>query len=235
MLRVYLPQPAKRNDPTPPPILSIPDVIARHAWLDHHMQVIGYPPIANEEYWRRSGLLLGQAVYEVIQQFQLNPPEIRGTTGQSQTNQARERAASRDPSTASSAASTSSSSSDEEVDAPVPLKQIEDMAVENLAREHDLRELQEKVTEVKAALKTKTDLFKKLERKHVSMGSPFDTTPISKEYEKSMTVSYQNAEKMSKSWLKEGGDVKDFCDAYIEERSRFHSSKAKLELLTHNL
>jgi ESCRT-I complex subunit VPS37 len=40
------------------------------------MRIVGYSPIQSEEKWRSSRMLLGQAVHEVVNHLQLNPPEV---------------------------------------------------------------------------------------------------------------------------------------------------------------
>jgi ESCRT-I complex subunit VPS37 len=60
--------------------MTLVGVKCRHAWLDHNMNVVGYPPIQNEQAWKSSNtndnLLLGQAVHAVVQHLQLQPPEV---------------------------------------------------------------------------------------------------------------------------------------------------------------
>lgn len=48
---------------------------ATHNWLDDKMRVIGYKPIQNEYEFAKSGLLLSQAINNVVQHFQLYPPK----------------------------------------------------------------------------------------------------------------------------------------------------------------
>jgi hypothetical protein len=56
--------------------MTLAGLKARHSWLDDRMQVVGFPPIQSDEAWRSSRLLLGAAVHQVIQQLQVNPPDI---------------------------------------------------------------------------------------------------------------------------------------------------------------
>ncbi|KAL7505653.1 hypothetical protein ACHAWX_000623 [Stephanocyclus meneghinianus] len=71
IIRVYLPL----NGATAPSF-TLHGVRASHNWLDIRMRVIGYPPISSDQLWNSSNLKLGDAVYAVIQHFQLNPPSI---------------------------------------------------------------------------------------------------------------------------------------------------------------
>ena len=43
------------------------------------MKVIGYPQIASDQIWRASNMKLGDAVYAVIQHFQVDPREFSDT------------------------------------------------------------------------------------------------------------------------------------------------------------
>ena len=56
--------------------MTLAGVVATHPWLDSRMRIVGYDPIQSEHAWRSSGLLLGQAVHEVVKQLQLYPPAI---------------------------------------------------------------------------------------------------------------------------------------------------------------
>ncbi len=59
------------------PAMSLAGVRVRHDWVEERsMRITGYDPIQTEHMWKRSGLSLGQAVHEVVQHLQLNPPEI---------------------------------------------------------------------------------------------------------------------------------------------------------------
>eukprot|EP00934_Nitzschia_sp_Nitz4_P008552 Nitzschia sp. Nitz4//scaffold99_size76975//26602//27755//NITZ4_005572-RA/size76975-processed-gene-0.28-mRNA-1//1//CDS//3329560838//8542//frame0 len=59
------------------PAMSLAGVRVQHEWVDPRtMRVVGYDPIKSEATWKESGLSLGQVVHEVVQQIQLNPPEI---------------------------------------------------------------------------------------------------------------------------------------------------------------
>ena len=50
---------------------------ATHPWLDHRMNVVGYRPIQSDQQWKDSRMLLGVAVQEVVQHFQVQPPTIQ--------------------------------------------------------------------------------------------------------------------------------------------------------------
>lgn len=56
------------------PTMSLAGVQARHTWLDSQMKVIGFAPLQNESTWNSSGLLLSQAVHQVVQEFQIHSP-----------------------------------------------------------------------------------------------------------------------------------------------------------------
>lgn len=71
ILRIYL-----STDVNLAPTMTLHGVRATHAWLDIRMRVIGYSHIASDNSWRTSNIKLGDAVYAVIQHFQVNPPSI---------------------------------------------------------------------------------------------------------------------------------------------------------------
>jgi len=71
ILRIYL-----STDVNLAPTMTLHGVRATHAWLDMRMRVIGYSHIASDQSWRTSNIKLGDAVYAVIQHFQVNPPSI---------------------------------------------------------------------------------------------------------------------------------------------------------------
>jgi hypothetical protein len=62
------------------PVMSLVGVKASHPWLDSSMKVIGFSAISNETNWKSSGIKLGNAVTDVVQHFQLNPPVILKVT-----------------------------------------------------------------------------------------------------------------------------------------------------------
>lgn len=66
ILRIYL-----STNGNLAPTMTLHGVRATHAWLDIRMRVIGYSHIASDNSWK-----LGDAVYAVIQHFQVNPPYI---------------------------------------------------------------------------------------------------------------------------------------------------------------
>ncbi|KAL7535323.1 hypothetical protein ACHAXR_006422 [Thalassiosira sp. AJA248-18] len=71
ILRVFMPTDAGRA-----PTMTLHGVRASHSWLDIRMKVIGYAPISTDQRWKQSNLKLGDAVYNVIQHFQLTPPSL---------------------------------------------------------------------------------------------------------------------------------------------------------------
>jgi hypothetical protein len=71
MLRIYLPP-----DDNSAPSMTLHGIRAIHNWLDARMKVTGYPPIESGQSWRDSNKMLGDAVYEVLRHFQMNPREF---------------------------------------------------------------------------------------------------------------------------------------------------------------
>jgi hypothetical protein len=55
--------------------MALHGVHAQHNWIDTQMKVVGYSPISSDKQWKHSKMKLGDAVYAVIQHFQLNPRE----------------------------------------------------------------------------------------------------------------------------------------------------------------
>jgi len=70
ILRVTLPHNVFRT-----PTMALHGVQAQHNWIDAQMKVVGYSPISSDKQWKHSKMKLGDAVYAVIQHFQLNPRE----------------------------------------------------------------------------------------------------------------------------------------------------------------
>jgi len=73
IVRIHLPQSGNRIKA---PAMTMAGVKAKHPWLDSRMRITGYSPIANDDAWRNSRLLLGQAVDEVVKHLQLEPPQV---------------------------------------------------------------------------------------------------------------------------------------------------------------
>lgn len=75
ILRVHLP-----GNGSQAPVMTVAGCSASHAWLDGTMKVTGYRPIQSDQQWRDSRMLLGSAVQEVVQHFQVQPPTIHEIT-----------------------------------------------------------------------------------------------------------------------------------------------------------
>mmetsp|Transcript_22931 Transcript_22931/g.54131 ORF Transcript_22931/g.54131 Transcript_22931/m.54131 type:complete len:408 (-) Transcript_22931:399-1622(-) len=60
------------------PSMTLAGVKVRHPWVSESssMRVTGYPPIQSEQSWKKSNLLLGAAVHDVVKHFQLHPPQV---------------------------------------------------------------------------------------------------------------------------------------------------------------
>lgn len=59
------------------PAMTLAGVRCKHPWVEpQRMRVTGYDPIQSEQAWNECGLLLGNAVHDVVKYFQLNPPQI---------------------------------------------------------------------------------------------------------------------------------------------------------------
>lgn len=56
--------------------MTLVGVRADHDWLDARHRVIGYAPIRSDESWNAARILLGAAVHQVVEHFQLHPPRI---------------------------------------------------------------------------------------------------------------------------------------------------------------
>ncbi len=78
ILRVHIPPTSAGITPLPPraPNMTLVGVRAEHDWLDARHRVVGYAPIRSDESWNNSRILLGAAVHQVVEHFQLNPPRI---------------------------------------------------------------------------------------------------------------------------------------------------------------
>lgn len=75
ILRVHLPTNASSSHLLP--VMTLAGVTASHPWLDYHMKITGYKPMQSEAQWRDSRMLLGSAVQEVVQHFQVQPPTVQ--------------------------------------------------------------------------------------------------------------------------------------------------------------
>ena len=69
ILRVHL-----SSSATPSMILV--GVRVSHPWIDSNNRIIGFRPITSDTSWINSGLLLGDAVSQVVVHLQLNPPYV---------------------------------------------------------------------------------------------------------------------------------------------------------------
>ena len=76
ILRIYFPPLPHESAPTPLPQMTLVGVKVKHPWLDNRMRVIGYAATQSIVAWQQSRLLLGAAVHEVVQHFQLHPPTV---------------------------------------------------------------------------------------------------------------------------------------------------------------
>ena len=63
--------------------MTLAGCTASHDWLDAKMKVVGYRPIQSSTSWRESRMLLGVAVQEVVQHFQVQPPIVHAITDES--------------------------------------------------------------------------------------------------------------------------------------------------------
>ncbi|KAL7580004.1 hypothetical protein ACA910_004994 [Epithemia clementina (nom. ined.)] len=75
ILRVHFPA-AVSSSVTRPPDMQLKGVVATHPWLDNIGRIVGFDPISSERAFRESRILLGQAVKQVVQELQLNPPVV---------------------------------------------------------------------------------------------------------------------------------------------------------------
>eukprot|EP00522_Entomoneis_paludosa_P013642 CAMPEP_0172440356 /NCGR_PEP_ID=MMETSP1065-20121228/998_1 /TAXON_ID=265537 /ORGANISM="Amphiprora paludosa, Strain CCMP125" /LENGTH=333 /DNA_ID=CAMNT_0013189147 /DNA_START=282 /DNA_END=1283 /DNA_ORIENTATION=- len=58
------------------PEMKLTGVVATHDWIDGIGRVTGFNPCSSDRAFRESRLLLGPAVQQVVQEFQLNPPTV---------------------------------------------------------------------------------------------------------------------------------------------------------------
>jgi ESCRT-I complex subunit VPS37 len=72
ILRVHLPSSITNAAPQ----MTLVGVRATHNWLDSRMRVTGYSHIQSDTNWQSSGILLGAAVHQVVEHFQLQPPHL---------------------------------------------------------------------------------------------------------------------------------------------------------------
>ena len=68
------PQPPSSNFCSAP-FMKLVGIEATHPWLNNTMKVVGYGPISSDAEFHRSTLLLSQIVVEIVQYFQLHPPQ----------------------------------------------------------------------------------------------------------------------------------------------------------------
>ena len=76
ILRVHFPATDPGATVIRAPDMQLKGVTATHPWLDSIGRVTGFDPISSERSFRESRKLLGEAVKEVVQQLQLNPPTV---------------------------------------------------------------------------------------------------------------------------------------------------------------
>lgn len=74
ILRVHVPISGNTPRLTSAPKMTLVGFTGRHPWIDSNMKVIGYSPIASSAAFQKSNLSLAQAVNQVVQHMQLNPP-----------------------------------------------------------------------------------------------------------------------------------------------------------------
>jgi len=74
ILRIHVPISGNTPRLTSAPKMTLVGFTARHPWIDSSMKVTGFPHIATSAAFQKSGLTLAQAVNQVVQHMQLNPP-----------------------------------------------------------------------------------------------------------------------------------------------------------------
>eukprot|EP00553_Chaetoceros_curvisetus_P015607 CAMPEP_0204643066 /NCGR_PEP_ID=MMETSP0718-20130828/394_1 /ASSEMBLY_ACC=CAM_ASM_000674 /TAXON_ID=230516 /ORGANISM="Chaetoceros curvisetus" /LENGTH=573 /DNA_ID=CAMNT_0051664111 /DNA_START=79 /DNA_END=1800 /DNA_ORIENTATION=+ len=74
ILRIHVPISGNTPRLTSAPKMTLVGFDVRHPWIDSCMKVTGFPHIATSAAFQKSGLTLAQAVNQVVQHMQLNPP-----------------------------------------------------------------------------------------------------------------------------------------------------------------
>mmetsp|Transcript_2631 Transcript_2631/g.3714 ORF Transcript_2631/g.3714 Transcript_2631/m.3714 type:complete len:383 (+) Transcript_2631:44-1192(+) len=72
IIRIHLPS----SFPSEAPAMALVGIKATHPWIDSDNRITGFPNISSDTMWESSSMLLGDAVYAIVQHLQLNPPTV---------------------------------------------------------------------------------------------------------------------------------------------------------------
>ena len=240
--------------------MSLAGVTARHAWLDEAMRVVGYAPIRSEQAWQDSRLLLGPAVRQVVEHFQLHPPEIveivDSNLQQIQSRTSSTKGASSQLRTMPRHIPQLDALSHDQLEVlledraelmafchslPVLKDQMEDghddnnlpQAKDNLQHETTLKTLHAEVTQLQSQVQSKLQTFRTLEQEQDALCQPPDLRALAQELHTLKKQSLDQSERMAEDWLDDAGPVDAFLRTFLEERTLHHRRAALLELLQH--
>ena len=103
----------------------------------------------------------------------------------------------------------------------------------NLKREDELTMLHAEVSSLQSDLREKTEAFRALEAQQAKLCAPPDRREVIRKLTFAKKQAYKESEDVASAWIDEGdGDVDDFINKFMEQRTVHHTRAAKLERLS---
>lgn len=109
------------------------------------------------------------------------------------------------------------------------------LAKENLEQGTEWKMLRNEVKDLHDTLKTKLDVYSKLEDEQNTICAPPDIQSTLRKLHKAKKEAFEESEQLAEEWVEDsGGNVDDFCQRFLEQRKVHHIRAAKMEILQHN-
>lgn len=110
------------------------------------------------------------------------------------------------------------------------------LANENLKQGTKWKTLRNEVNDLHDTLKTKLDVYMKLEDEQTKICAPPDIQSTLRKLHKAKKEAFEESEQSAEEWVEDagGGNVDDFCQRFLEQRKIHHMRAAKMEILQHN-
>jgi len=105
------------------------------------------------------------------------------------------------------------------------------MAKTNLEKEEELNSLHEEVEELQNSLKEKVTICTELGEEQTALCKPADKKKTLKKLMIGKKDTYKESEEIAYNWIKDGTDVTEFIDAFMETRTVHHVRAAKVEII----
>ena len=106
------------------------------------------------------------------------------------------------------------------------------LATQLLEREEEYKLLHGEVSDLKSSLVPKLKEFEKYQKEQDEFIKPAENlSKIQRELNRARKEVFEESESFAEAWVREGGNVSDFCKEFLEKRMLMHQRAAKLERL----